>query len=257
MASLVHDGISKEADPASATLEASAISKAYGKREVVSQVDITVPRGSVIGLLGPNGAGKTTSFYMMVGLVFPSAGKIFLKGQEVTQLPLHERSQRGVAYLPQESSLFRKLSVYDNIAMALEAKGYEGSELDARCEALMKRFGLLRLAKSVAATLSGGERRRCEIARCLAIEPEFLLLDEPFAGIDPIAVSEIQGFIAELRSQNIGVLITDHNVRETLGTCDVGYLMRDGRIFFSGSPEEISNNEEARKFYLGESFRLN
>lgn len=254
MASVVHNEIQQST--LEATLQASSISKTYGKREVVSGVDITLSKGSVVGLLGPNGAGKTTSFYMMVGLVFPSAGKIFLNGEDVTQIPLHERSQRGVAYLPQETSLFRKLSVYDNIAMALEARGHEGSELDGRCEMLMKRFGLLRLAKSQAATLSGGERRRCEIARCLAIEPEFLLLDEPFAGIDPIAVGEIQGFISELRAQNIGILITDHNVRETLGTCDVGYLMRDGKIFFSGTPSEISNNDEAKKFYLGESFRL-
>jgi lipopolysaccharide export system ATP-binding protein len=194
---------------------------------------------------------------MMVGLVFPSSGKILLNGRDVTDLPLHERAQLGVAYLPQETSLFRKLSVFDNIAMALEAKGFEGSELEGRCEALMKRFGLLQLAHNSAATLSGGERRRCEIARCLAIEPTFLLLDEPFAGIDPIAVGEIQDFIKELRSQSIGILITDHNVRETLGTCDQGYLMRDGKIFFNGSPEEISQNVEARKFYLGESFKLN
>jgi len=238
-------------------LVASSISKTYGERQVVGDVSLTLRRGSIVGLLGPNGAGKTTSFYMLVGLVFPSSGKILLNDQDVTDKPLHERSQQGVAYLPQESSLFRKLSVYDNIAMALEAKGFEGSELEGRCETLMKRFGLLNLAQSSAATLSGGERRRCEIARCLAIEPHYLLLDEPFAGIDPIAVGEIQDFIKELSSQNIGVLITDHNVRETLGTCDQGYLMKEGRIFFSGTPEQISENAEARKFYLGESFKLN
>jgi lipopolysaccharide export system ATP-binding protein len=238
-------------------LVASSISKTYGEREVVGAFDLQLRRGSVVGLLGPNGAGKTTSFYMMVGLVFPTSGKILLNDQDVTHIPLHERARRGVAYLPQETSLFRKLSVFDNISMALEAKGFEGSELESRCEELMKRFGLLRLAKSQAATLSGGERRRCEIARCLAIEPDYLLLDEPFAGIDPIAVGEIQEFVKELKHQGIGVLITDHNVRETLGTCDQGYLMRDGRIFFNGTPQEISENIDARKFYLGESFKLN
>lgn len=237
-------------------LGSNEISKVYGQRQVVSNVSLSVHKGTVVGLLGPNGAGKTTSFYMMVGLVFPSSGQIVLKGNNVTHLPLHERSQMGVAYLPQETSLFKKLNVNDNIALALEARGHKGSELKDRCESLMKRFGLLHLHKNLASTLSGGERRRCEIARCLAIEPEFLLLDEPFAGIDPIAVGEIQGFIQELKSQNIGVLITDHNVRETLGTCDIGYLMHEGKIFFSGSPEEISNNDEARKFYLGNSFRL-
>jgi lipopolysaccharide export system ATP-binding protein len=238
-------------------LVASSISKTYGERQVVGEVNLQLRRGSVVGLLGPNGAGKTTSFYMLVGLVFPSSGKILLNDLDVTEKPLHERAQQGVAYLPQESSLFRKLSVYDNIAMALEAKGFEGSELEGRCEALMKRFGLTLRAHNIAATLSGGERRRCEIARCLAIEPHYLLLDEPFAGIDPIAVGEIQEFIKELSSQNIGVLITDHNVRETLGTCDQGYLMKEGRIFFSGTPEQITENAEARKFYLGESFKLN
>ena len=238
-------------------LIASALSKTYGDREVVSEVSIKLSRGEIVGLLGPNGAGKTTSFYMMVGLVFPSKGEIKLDGSDVTQLPLPLRAQRGIAYLPQESSLFQKLSVYENIAMALEAKGYLGSELDGRCEVLMKRFGLLRLAKSSAATLSGGEKRRCEIARCLAIEPSYLLLDEPFAGIDPIAVGEIQNFVRELREQNIAILITDHNVRETLGTCDQAYLMKEGRIFLDGTPAEISDNSEAKKFYLGESFRLN
>ncbi len=238
-------------------LVACSISKTYGEREVVGAFDLQLRRGSVVGLLGPNGAGKTTSFYMLVGLVFPTQGRILLNDQDVTHLPLHERSRRGVAYLPQETSLFRKLSVFDNIAMALEAKGFQGSELEGRAEGLMKRFGLSKLAKSQAATLSGGERRRCEIARCLAIEPHYLLLDEPFAGIDPIAVGEIQDFIKELKHQGIGVLITDHNVRETLGTCDQGYLMRDGRIFFAGTPEEISQNVEARRFYLGESFKLN
>lgn len=237
-------------------LEAHSISKTYGDREVVSGVSLSLKRGEVVGLLGPNGAGKTTSFYMMVGLVFPSQGSISLNGQNVTDKPLPHRARLGLAYLAQESSLFKRLSVRENIGMALEARGYKGRELDAKCESLMRRFGLLRLASSSTSTLSGGEKRRCEIARCLAIEPEFLLLDEPFAGIDPIAVGEIQSLIRELRDQNIGVLITDHNVRETLGACDKGYLMREGSIFFGGTPEEIAQNEEARKFYLGDAFRL-
>jgi lipopolysaccharide export system ATP-binding protein len=244
-------------DEAHSGLRSEGLFKTYGQRQVVADASLILKRGSVVGLLGPNGAGKTTTFYMMVGLVFPSQGRIFLDAVDVTQLPLHERAREGIAYLPQESSLFRKLTVWDNVAMALEARRFSGSELDDRTEALLKRFGLLKVAKSAASMLSGGERRRCEIARCLAIEPHYVLLDEPFAGIDPIAVGEIQQFIQELKQQNIGVLITDHNVRETLGTCDVGYLMREGRIFFTGSPEEISNNEEARKFYLGEGFRLN
>lgn len=222
----------------------------------MNDVSVSVQRGSVVGLLGPNGAGKTTVFYMMVGLVFPGAGQILLGEREITNLSLHERARLGIGYLPQEPSLFRKLSVFDNVAMALEAKGFDGSELDDRTEALLGRFGLEKVARSPASALSGGERRRCEIARCLAIEPSFVLLDEPFAGIDPIAVGEIQSFIFELKNNGIGVLITDHNVRETLGACDRGYLMRDGVIFFEGTPEEISENAEAKKFYLGDQFRL-
>jgi lipopolysaccharide export system ATP-binding protein len=240
-----------------AGLVANAISKTYGEREVVRDVSITLKRGEVVGLLGPNGAGKTTSFYMMVGLVFPSAGRIELEGKDVTDRPLPQRARMGLSYLPQENSLFKKLSVRENIEMALEACGFEEEKLRHRSDELMKQFGLSRLANSETATLSGGEKRRCEIARCLAIEPGYLLLDEPFAGIDPIAVSEIQELIKTLKEQNIGILITDHNVRETLGACDKGYLMRDGQIFFTGSPEEISANDDARKFYLGKDFRLN
>jgi lipopolysaccharide export system ATP-binding protein len=240
----------------SGILEAQSLTKVYGKRTVVSDVSLSVQKGQVVGLLGPNGAGKTTCFYMIVGLVFPQMGKIQLNGKDITQLPLHERAKLGVAYLPQENSLFRKLSVYDNIAMALEVKYPRSEDVHNRTLELLQRFGLERVAESQAAALSGGEKRRCEIARCMALEPSFVLLDEPFAGIDPIAVSEIQDFIKELKSQGIGVLITDHNVRETLGTCDRGYLMKEGQIFFSGSPEEIIHNEEAKRFYLGESFRL-
>lgn len=240
----------------SESLQAKHLSKTYGKRCVVNDVSVSVKKGTVVGLLGPNGAGKTTVFYMMVGLVFPGAGQIFLGDREVTQLSLHERARLGIGYLPQEPSLFRKMNVFDNVAMAIEAKGYSGSELTDRTEALLSRFGLEKVARSPASALSGGERRRCEIARCLAIEPSFVLLDEPFAGIDPIAVGEIQNFIFELKKNGIGVLITDHNVRETLGACDRGYLMRDGVIFFEGTPSEITENSEARKFYLGDQFRL-
>ncbi len=237
-------------------LEASGLTKVYGQRAVVNDVSLYVRPGEVVGLLGPNGAGKTTVFYMIVGLVFPTRGKIEITKEEITALPLHERAHRGIAYLPQESSLFKKLSVYDNVAMALEARGYDGEILDRRCLNLLKRFGLDALAQNAAATLSGGERRRCEIARCLAIEPNFVLLDEPFAGVDPIAVGEIRSFIADLKNSGIGVLITDHNVRETLSTCDRGYLMRGGEVFFTGTPDEIANNEEAKKFYLGKDFSL-
>lgn len=238
-------------------LKALNLQKIYGKRSVVSEASLTVRQGQVVGLLGPNGAGKTTVFYMMVGLVFPAAGQIFLDDKEVTMQPLFERARQGIGYLPQEASLFRKLSVFDNVAIAFESQGARGSELEDKTIELLDRFGLSKVARSPAAALSGGERRRCEIARCLAINPKFVLLDEPFAGIDPIAVAEIQSFIQELKSQGIGILITDHNVRETLGSCDQGYLMREGKIFFHGTPEEISNNEEARKFYLGASFKLN
>jgi lipopolysaccharide export system ATP-binding protein len=237
-------------------LRGASLSKTYGKRRVVTEVNVSVEKGSVVGLLGPNGAGKTTVFYMLVGLIFPGAGQIFLGEREITDLSLHERARLGIGYLPQEASLFRKLSVAQNVAMALEAKGFDPAEIDDRTSQLLERFGLKAVEKSPASALSGGERRRCEIARCLAIEPDFVLLDEPFAGIDPIAVGEIQEFIQELKRNGIGVLITDHNVRETLGTCDRGYLMRDGSIFFEGTPEQITENPEARKFYLGDQFKL-
>jgi lipopolysaccharide export system ATP-binding protein len=237
-------------------IRAESLSKSYGRRKVVSNVSLKVTRGSVVGLLGPNGAGKTTVFYMMVGLVFPGSGRIFLGDDEVTRLALHDRARLGVGYLPQESSLFRKLSVRENIAMAFEARDLNGSDVRVKTQELLGRFGLKKVADSLASSLSGGERRRCEIARCLAIDPAFVLLDEPFAGIDPIAVAEIQNYVQELKKQGIGVLITDHNVRETLGACDGGYLMRDGEIFFQGTPQEISENAEARKFYLGDTFKL-
>lgn len=237
-------------------MRAESLHKSYGKRTVVHDVHIELSPGSVVGLLGPNGAGKTTVFYMVVGLVFPDKGKIFLGDQDVTQLPLHERAKLGIGYLPQEPSLFRRMTVFENVAMAFEVRNFDKNKVKVETEKLLERFGLSKVTKSLASALSGGERRRCEIARCLAIDPKFVLLDEPFAGIDPIAVGEIRAFIQELKNQNIGVLITDHNVRETLSSCDKGYLMRDGEIFFGGSPQEISQNQEARRFYLGEDFRL-
>ena len=239
-----------------ARLRAEAIKKIYGTRTVVSDVSLELAPGEVVGLLGPNGAGKTTVFYMMVGLVFPNEGQIFLGDRNITDRPLFERARMGIAYLPQEASLFRKLSVFDNVAMAFEAKGLSEDFVREKTNDILAQFGLSKVALSPASALSGGERRRCEIARCLAIDPRYVLLDEPFAGIDPIAVSEIQGFIRELKNRGIGVLITDHNVRETLGSCDRGYLMRDGRVFFSGTPAEIAGNDEAKKFYLGDTFRL-
>ncbi len=237
-------------------LSAKGLSKSYGKRAVVKNVSIHLKPGEIVGLLGPNGAGKTTVFYMIVGLVFPDTGSIHLDSNDLTRMPLYERSRWGMAYLPQESSLFRKLTVLDNIIMALEGRGVDPTRVENEADELISKYGLSKVRNSLASALSGGERRRCEIARCLAINPKFVLLDEPFAGIDPIAVKEIQGFVQELKDQKIGVLITDHNVRETLSTCDRGYLMRDGEIFFQGTPEEISANPDVRKFYLGESFKL-
>lgn len=237
-------------------LRADNLSKNYGKRVVVDNVSIKVERGQVVGLLGPNGAGKTTVFYMIVGLVFPKAGNIVIGDRDITQLHLFERARLGIGYLSQEPSLFRKLTTYENVAMALEAQQIPQSEIRSRTEELLENFGLTKVAQSTGAALSGGERRRCEIARCLAINPSFVLLDEPFAGIDPKAVLEIQRFIHELRQKNIGVLVTDHNVRETLGACDYAYLMNQGRIFLSGTPEAITESAEAREIYLGEGFRL-
>ncbi len=237
-------------------LEAKGLCKVYGSRKVVEEVSLSLRPGEVVGLLGPNGAGKTTSFYMMVGLVFPTVGRIIFSGQDITDLPLHQRSRMGVGYLPQEASLFRKLSVTDNICIALESMELDADEIDARCSMLLRQFGLEKVALSSASSLSGGEWRRCEIARCLATNPKFVLLDEPFAGVDPIAVADIQSIVKELKDRGIGVLITDHNVRETLKCCDRGYLMKDGKVFFHGTPEEIANNSDAREFYLGQSFNL-
>ena len=237
-------------------LKIENISKTYKKRTVVGGVSFQIESGQVVGLLGPNGAGKTTSFYMVVGLVQPDQGKILLSDQDITELPMHRRARVGLSYLAQEPSIFRKLTVADNILVALEAHGYDGAKKAEKLETLLNEFRISHIRESLGFSLSGGERRRVEIARALACEPQFLLLDEPFAGIDPIAVADIQNIIRELKAKGLGVLITDHNVRETLGICDYAYIMKDGKIQVSGKAEEIAHSEVAKKFYLGENFRL-
>ena len=237
-------------------LAASNLKKTYGGRTVVKDVSLTVTQGEVVGLLGPNGAGKTTSFYMMVGLVKADSGKIMLSGVDVTELPIHRRALKGVGYLPQEASVFRELTVEDNIFSVLENRKLPKVKRSNLLNSLISDFGLDHIRHSMGNALSGGERRRVEIARALALEPKFILLDEPFAGVDPLAVHDIQGIITGLRSRNIGVLITDHNVRETLGIVDRAYIMNNGELLVSGTPNEIINDERARKFYLGEEFRM-
>jgi lipopolysaccharide export system ATP-binding protein len=238
------------------TLRIEHIYKSYKSKQVVRDVSFSVNSGQVVGLLGPNGAGKTTSFYMVVGLVNPDRGEIFLDEQNITEVPMFERARIGLGYLPQEASIFRKLSIEENISVALEAQGVEGAIKTQKLEALMEEFGLATKAKNQGYTLSGGERRRVEIARALACSPKFVLLDEPFAGIDPIAVADIQNIILTLKEKGIGILITDHNVRETLGICDQAYILKDGMIQVMGTATDVANSEIARKFYLGENFRL-
>ncbi len=237
-------------------LEAKNLHKSYGGREVVKDVSLTVSQGEIVGLLGPNGAGKTTSFYMMVGLVKANIGNISLAGEDLTEMPIHKRALLGVGYLPQEASIFRDLTVEANIYSVIENRNLPTVKRRTLLEALIADFGLDHVRKSNGGALSGGERRRAEIARALALEPKFILLDEPFAGVDPLAVSDIQGIIRGLKNRNIGVLITDHNVRETLGIVDRAYIMNSGELLVSGSPDEIINNERARKFYLGEEFKM-
>ena len=237
-------------------LKIEGISKSYKKRKVVDDVSFSIESGQVVGLLGPNGAGKTTSFYMVVGIVSPDAGGINLDGLDITKDPMYRRARVGLSYLAQEPSIFRKLSVEENILVALEAHGLDSSKRKDKLESLLSEFRIQHIRNSFGFSLSGGERRRVEIARALAGSPKFILLDEPFAGIDPIAVNDIQNIIRELKSKGIGVLITDHNVRETLGICDYAYILKDGRIQVTGSSEEIANSEIARKFYLGENFKL-
>jgi lipopolysaccharide export system ATP-binding protein len=237
-------------------LTVRGIAKAFKSRKVVDGVSFQVDAGSVVGLLGPNGAGKTTSFYMVVGLVAPDAGEILLGEQSISQLPMFQRARIGLSYLPQEASIFRRLTVKENILVALEAQGVAGNAKLEKLESLLDDFNVKHIRDSYGYALSGGERRRVEIARALAGEPKFILLDEPFAGIDPIAVGDIQEIIRQLKARGIGVLITDHNVRETLGICDYAYIMKDGRVQVEGAANEIANSELARKFYLGENFRL-
>lgn len=237
-------------------LKIREISKNYKKRSVVKKVSFSVESGQVVGLLGPNGAGKTTSFYMVVGLVSPDAGEILLDNVNLTQEPMYRRARNGLSYLAQEPSIFRRLTVEDNIIVALEAHGMRGGEKREKLDQLLRDFRIEHIRESYGYALSGGERRRVEIARALAGSPKFLLLDEPFAGIDPIAVADIQNIIRELKDKGIGVLITDHNVRETLGICDFAYILKDGTIQTSGTSLEVANSDLARKFYLGENFKL-
>lgn len=237
-------------------LEVQHISKAFKKRRVVQDVSFSIESGHVVGLLGPNGAGKTTSFYMVVGLVKPDSGDILIDGDSIGLEPMYKRARVGLSYLAQEPSIFRKLTVAENILVALEAHGYSSSRKDQRLEELLADFRIGHIRDSFGYSLSGGERRRVEIARALAGAPKFLLLDEPFAGIDPIAVADIQEIIRQLKAKGIGILITDHNVRETLGICDRAYILKDGAIQVEGTAVEIANSELAKKFYLGENFKL-
>ena len=243
-------------------LVAHRLRKSYGGRQVVKDVGFSVEAGQVVGLLGPNGAGKTTSFYMIVGLVRADGGEIYLDGDAIHKLPMHRRAERGLGYLPQEASIFRRLNVEDNVRAVLElqldgnGKPLTRAHIDARLDALLKDLRVEHLRLSRATALSGGERRRVEIARALATDPQFILLDEPFAGIDPIAVIEIQRIIQFLKSRGIGVLITDHNVRETLGICDHAYIISDGSVLAEGTPEQIIDNADVRRVYLGEHFRM-
>ena len=242
--------------PQSSMLRADGLKKRYRKRTVVSDVSLAVGSGEVVGLLGPNGAGKTTCFYMILGLVSIDAGRVSLDGRDLTHLPIYRRSRLGVSYLPQEASIFRKMTVEQNIRAVLELQGLDDDEVGARLESLLDDLHVGHLRAAPAISLSGGERRRVEIARALATSPRFILLDEPFAGVDPIAVLDIQQIIRFLKERGIGVLITDHNVRETLGICDHAYIINQGSVLAFGKPQEIIYNEAVRKVYLGENFRL-
>lgn len=237
-------------------LKAEEVTKSYNGRRVVDGVNLELKGGEVVGLLGPNGAGKTTTFHMMVGLTRPDQGRVFLNGEDLTLAPIYQRARAGISYLPQESSVFRRLTVEDNLLAILETLDLSAQEQEDRSKGLMRMLGISHLVKQKAYTLSGGERRRVEIARALVLSPYFVLLDEPFTGVDPIAVTEIQKIIRKLTSTGIGVLITDHNVRETLGICDRAYILNEGLVLEEGSPEKIASSPKARKFYLGEGFRL-
>lgn len=237
-------------------LKAENIVKTYGSKRVVKGVSVEVKQGEIVGLLGPNGAGKTTSFYMIVGLVKPNDGIIYLDDMDITDLPMFKRAKLGVGYLPQEASVFRKLSVEDNIKAILEMSKFSRQEQREKLESLLDEFGLQHIRKSRGDLLSGGERRRTEIARALAVDPKFILLDEPFAGVDPIAVEDIQSIVAQLKNRNIGILITDHNVQETLSITDRAYLLFEGSILKSGTAEDLANDEQVRRVYLGQNFEL-
>jgi lipopolysaccharide export system ATP-binding protein len=241
---------------AGSILKAVNLSKEYGKRNVVNGVSVSVKQGEIVGLLGPNGAGKTTTFYMITGMIKPNEGEITLDHEDISNQPMYKRARLGVGYLPQEASIFRKMTVYQNIYSVLEFMGLDRSEREDKANELMKEFGITHIAQSKGYVLSGGERRRTEIARCIATDPKFILLDEPFAGIDPIAVEEIMRIVAKLKERGIGVLITDHNVHETLSIVDRGYILIEGKIFRQGTSEELANDEMVRKLYLGESFKL-
>ena len=242
--------------PAGTVLQARALTKSYGRRVVVHHVNLEIRTGEVVGLLGPNGAGKTTTFYMVVGLARPDSGQVFLGEDDITALPMYQRARAGIGYLPQEASVFRKLTAEQNVLAILETLGLAAAEQRARARELLDELGILALAKQPAYSLSGGERRRLEICRALATSPAFMLLDEPFAGIDPIAVVDIQKLVGHLKDRGIGVLITDHNVRETLKITDRAYILREGEVFRSGTPGELASDEEVRRVYLGESFTL-
>jgi lipopolysaccharide export system ATP-binding protein len=238
------------------SLQTEKLVKAYKQRVVVSELCLALDAGEVVGLLGPNGAGKTTAFYMILGLTRPDAGRVVLNGEDITYLPVHQRARRGIGFLPQEPSIFRKLTVEENILAILEARGLPVGERAERAQALLRDLNISHLARSRAYTLSGGERRRAEITRSLATDPSFILLDEPFAGIDPIAVADIQGIIGQLKDRGIGVLITDHNVRETLQIVDRAYIIHEGKILVSGTALELAADERAREIYLGQRFSL-
>ena len=237
-------------------LRTESLVKKYRSRTVVNDVSIEVRQGEIVGLLGPNGAGKTTSFYMIVGLIKPLTGRVFLDDQEITDFPIYKRAQLGIGYLAQEASVFRSLSVEDNIKAVLEFTKQSKKEQNEKLESLLDEFGLQHVRKSKGITLSGGERRRTEIARCLAVDPHFILLDEPFAGVDPIAVEDIQTIVAHLKEKNIGILITDHNVHETLSITDRAYLLFEGSVMKAGSAEDLANDEHVRRVYLGQNFEL-
>ncbi len=238
------------------TISTKHLVKKYGSRTVVNDVSLEVKQGEIVGLLGPNGAGKTTSFYQVVGLIKPDQGEVYLNDQNITKLPMYKRAQMGIGYLPQEASIFRKLSVEDNISAILEMTKLTKQQQKDKLESLLNEFRLQHVRKSNGDVLSGGERRRTEIARALSVDPKFILLDEPFAGIDPIAVEDIQAIVAKLKYKNIGILITDHNVTETLSICDRAYLLIEGKIFKHGTAEELAEDEQVRKLYLGRNFEL-